>query len=173
MSDWIGCIRGNVLPETWCPEVLTRYVHTPGHCRDRCDDFLSGAWRPSALTPEGFGVHAPEGALVTLGNGYSFSRDLGDGRVHVDATQPVESVRELLGMIDSGAIAPGSIVTSSLMLSEDEISDAYLATLEGMIVELEALAVGGRVVFATHPQIVDAWRAAGSVPSIIEHGNRF
>lgn len=170
LDDWTACIRGNVFPETWCPEVLTRYVHRPGHCRDGCDDHLSGAWQPSALTPEGFGVHDPDGTLVCLGSAYSFSTALGGGGD--GDTQPVESVRELLGMIDSGEISPGRLVTSSLMISEDRIDDSYLAALEGIVVELEELARGGRVVFATHPQIVAAWRAGGAVPSIIAHGNR-
>ncbi len=169
LEELTTCIAGNVFTtESWCPEALTVFAGDDGGHETGGDDLHSGVWRPKSLSPTtDFATDNPLGKVSYIGSGYLFSTVLGSKKVE---KEPIDGVRTLLSLVDSKTIESGKILTTTVMIPEDTMLDNDLYDeLETILADAKKLADEGRIVHATYPQVLSAWRGNyGSVANIVK-----
>ncbi|MBI2899095.1 MAG: hypothetical protein HYY17_02855 [Planctomycetes bacterium] len=150
-------IAGNVYETTWFPKILSGFAYQAGH-GPGADSSLSGVWRPSELSDGGYAVHDDASPVIAIGGGNGFG-SFEDSLAYLD---------ELTAKLASGQVPGGRIYTASITFPEDHMLEADLrAEFEAALVRLKALADAGKIVAATHPGVIQAWKDVyGSSPNV-------
>lgn len=139
-------IRGNIYDYTWTPTILWG-GGSPSH---RADPEISGVWRP--MNTKNYYTHDENGSLPDVGTYFS----------------TWEGIDELLALQAAGKLTPGLIYTSSVMISQELVTDIdALNNIQAQIDALKDEVAAGLVVFADIETVVKIWEEQyNGVPNI-------
>ncbi len=139
-------IKGDVYDYTWTPTILWG-GGSPGH---RADPEVSGVWRPT--NTKNYYTHDNNGTLPDVGTYLS----------------TWEGIDDLLALQAAGKLTPGLIYTSSVMITQEMITnDDALTDVQAHIDALKDEIADGRVVFVDIETVVKIWEERyDSVPNV-------
>ena len=168
-SAWIdslglvdGRIRGNVFEEA---EFEPRILHgVTGGGGIKAGEYSSGVWHPG--DGKEFADISAEGPLLYIGEGQARAAYLDVRLGQSSPSQALASIRGLVELNESGALGAG-LYTAALEIPDLPGEDIYVDAmrLSEVLRELRTLVDERKIVFATLPEIEEAFRARGSQPS--------
>jgi hypothetical protein len=127
---------GSTFPSaSWRGDILMGHG-TPNHVNDPT---VSGAWRPRDA--DHFFEDDPAGNIVAVG----------------DYTHEISGISTLLGLYDSGAVAPSCMLTATYHLTPGELANPAAVEAD-ILAPLSSLVEGGRVVVTDFTSLVATWK---------------
>lgn len=133
-------IRANKSNYVWTPTVLWG-AGTSLHI-DESSLWISGVWRPKSVAA--FTEHDPEAPLPNVG-GYRATWD---------------GLAELLAAYEAGELDENTLYTVSIMTTQDEIDEAFIADFEATIASYEDATEAGIVRWMLVQDVATLWQEA-------------